>query len=109
MLIRGCPISHACYPKDAKEEVFLISLNMSVNARVGLVPQRMINFVTRTVIGRLWAKLLHVADNIRNGEMPSHLEAMERKRELYDWIEARLKVMIEKVKEQSKHNTTSAS
>jgi hypothetical protein len=65
----------------------------------------MINFVTRTVIGRLWAKLLQVAEDVRDGKMPSHSEAINRKKELYDWLQERLDFMIELVKEESQRDS----
>jgi hypothetical protein len=112
MLIRGCPHQHSCYPESKDEtyppgdEVFLISMKMSVDAHVAGVPLSLINFATRTVIGTMWAKLLHVAENIRDGKMQSHADAIARKKDLYDWIEGRLDVMIENVKEESKHATS---
>lgn len=112
MLIRGCPHQHSCYPESKDEiyppgdEVFLISMKMTVNAHVAGFPLSLINFATRTVIGTMWAKLLHVAENIRDGKMQSHADAIARKKDLYDWIEGRLDVMIEKVKQESKHATS---
>lgn len=113
LLIRGCPHQHPCYPKSKDEtypegdEVFLISMKMAMDAHVAGIPKSLINFTTRTVIGTMWAKLLHVAENIRDGKMQSHTGAIARKKDLYDWVEGRLEVMIEKVKEESKHASSS--
>eukprot|EP00980_Cylindrotheca_fusiformis_P004242 scaffold918_cov126-Cylindrotheca_fusiformis.AAC.21 len=109
LLIRGCPHDHPCYPKSTDQkyppgdEVFLISMKMAMDAHVAGVPTSLINFATRTVIGTMWAKLLHVAEHIRDGTMESHVDAIARKKELYDWIEKRLKVMVETLKEDSQH------
>jgi hypothetical protein len=106
MLIRGCPPDHHLlakskheYPKD--EELIMISMKSSVDAHVSGVPVSLINFVTRTVFGRMWASLLHVAEDVRDGKRPQHKEAIAEKRELYDWVEERIDVMMEKVKHTS--------
>ena len=107
MLIRECPSDHPCYqrtkdlhPND--EGIFLLSTKMTVNAHVAGLPISFINFVTRTVIGKIWGKLLQVAESIRDGTMVSHQEAITQKRDLYDWIQSRLTVMIGNVKNESK-------
>jgi hypothetical protein len=106
MLIRGCPPDHHLlakskheYPTD--EELIMISMKSSVDAHVSAVPVSLINFVTRTVFGRLWASLLQVAEDVRDGKRPQHKEAIAEKRELYDWVEERIDVMMEKVKNTS--------
>jgi hypothetical protein len=107
ILIRGCPPDHPClekskekYPKE--EELIMISLKYLVDAHITGVPKSLINFVTRVVLGKLWTSLLQVAEDIRDGKRPQHKQQIAEKRELYDWIEGRIDVMIAKVKESSK-------
>jgi len=104
ILIRGCPVDHPClinskknYPEN--EELIMISLAMTVDAHVKFVPKRVINFVTRTVIGRLWSSTLKVAEDIRDGKRTKHQEAIREKIDLYGWIEERTQVMFDKLKE----------
>lgn len=99
-LIRQCPPDHVAlqhsnnkYPDG--EKLVLLQLVQSVDAHVGGVPLKLINFFTRTVIGRQWGSLLEVAEDVREGRRPAHLEAIQAKRELYDWVEERVKVMFE--------------
>jgi hypothetical protein len=110
ILIRGCPPDHPClakskqsYPKD--EELIMISMKYLVDAHVKGVPMALINFVTRTVLARMWTALLQVAEDVRDGQRPQHNEAIAGKRELYDWVENRIDLMIEKVKAASVPNT----
>ena len=107
ILIRGCPADHPClakskerYPED--EELIMISLKQRVDAHVSGVPKALINFVTRTVVGRMWTALLQVAEDVRDGKRPEHKKAIDENRELYDWVDGRISVMMEKVKENSK-------
>jgi Ethanolamine utilization protein EutJ (predicted chaperonin) len=69
------------------------------------LPMVLINFVTRIVIGRFWVSLLQVAEDVRDGQRPQFIEAVAGNRELYDWAENRIDVMIEKVKAASVPNT----
>lgn len=109
MLIRGCPPDHPLLAKSRHkypegEELILISMKCWVDPHLSGVPVSVINWVSRTVFGRLWSSLLGVAEGIREGKRPKHNEAIDRNRELYDWVEQRVEVMMEKVKEQSRHH-----
>lgn len=109
MLIRGCPATHPLleksrhkYPQD--EELILISMKNFVDPHVGGIPVSIINFVSRTVFGRMWSSLLGVAEGVRDGKRPQHKRAIDDNRELYDWIDQRIEVMMDKVKEESRHD-----
>mmetsp|Transcript_26344 Transcript_26344/g.29149 ORF Transcript_26344/g.29149 Transcript_26344/m.29149 type:complete len:321 (-) Transcript_26344:17-979(-) len=104
ILIRGCPEDHPClvksrnkYPEN--EELIMISIAMTVDAHVKFVPLTLINFVTRTVIGRMWSSTLKVAEDIRDGKRVMHQEAISKKKHLYGWIEERIQLMLDKLKE----------
>ena len=62
--------------------------------KVSFVPIRIINFVTRTVIGKIWAKLLHVAKDIQVGTLPNHTMAIQNQMEQYDYIQTRIEDML---------------
>ncbi len=83
----------------------MISMKSFADAQLQGLPMVLINFVTRIVIGRVWASLLQVAEDFRDGQRPQLIEAIAGKRELYDWEENRIDVMIEKVKASSLPNT----
>jgi hypothetical protein len=105
ILVRACPPDHPClksskneYP--AGESLVLFSLKMTADPHVKAVPQGLQNFITRTVIGRFWSSMLQVAEEVRDGKRPAHKEAIDGKRELYDWIDARIDVLLQKMKEE---------
>jgi len=109
MLIRRCPPSHPLlaksrgkYPKD--EELILISMKTWVDPHITGIPVSIINFVSRTVFGRMWSSTLDVAEGIRDGKRAQHKEAIDKNRILYDWIEHRITAMIGTVKEGSRRH-----
>jgi hypothetical protein len=78
---------------------------MKANPHVKAVPLSIQNFVTRTVIGRFWSSLLQVAEDVRDSDKRQlHKEAIAAKRELYDWIDQRVQVMLEKMEQQQPQN-----
>ena len=103
LLIRACPPDHPCVVRSDhhgnkdkdKEPLILLSMSIEADPHIKAVPQSLQNFITRTVLGRMWLALLHVAEDVRDGKRPMHKEAIEAKRELYDWIEERAGVMID--------------
>jgi hypothetical protein len=106
-LIGGCPPDHPClansknnYPEG--EELIMITMSSRVDPHVSGVPVKLINLVTRTAFGSLWSALLSVAEEVRDGKRPEHQEAIAAKRELYDFVEGRIDVMIDKVKQKMK-------
>jgi hypothetical protein len=42
---------------------------------------------------------MHVAEDVREGKRLQHKEAIEQKRDLYQWIDQRISAMVDKVKE----------
>ena len=113
ILIRACPPDHPCLTKSKPDQhsanheprTLLFSLEMNADPHIKAVPQSLQNFVTRTVIGRFWSSLLHVAEDVRDGKRPQHKEAIEQKQELYQWIDQRIAEMIRNVEGQSQKNT----
>ena len=101
MMFRACPPDHPCLGKSKhqyppNEKLILISLKLFVDAHVTGAPKKLINFVTRTVLGAMWSSLLHVAEGVRDGKRPVHQEAIAKKKDLYGWIEKRVVVMLDK-------------
>lgn len=62
------------------------------------VPVSLINFVSKHMIGGLWGMLLYVAEGVRDGKRPKHMEAIEAKPEFYRWVERRATFMLQKMK-----------
>ena len=62
--------------------------------KVSLVPIQMIHFVTRTVIGKIWSKLLHVAKDVQHGTLPNHTMAIQNQPEQYEFIQTRIGHML---------------
>jgi hypothetical protein len=98
LLFRKCPEHHVAFKKSKHHpdgDMILVCMTIHVDAKLSYVPQTLINFVTRTVLGRMWTSLLRVAQDVRDGKRPQHIDAIMAKREsLYDWVEERVKVML---------------
>lgn len=98
ILFRKCPADHPAlksskYPPDS--EMVLVCLSMHVDAHVAFVPAAVINFITRSVLGRMWEQLLKVAEEVLEEKRPQHADAIKEKRELlYDWVDMRATVML---------------
>jgi hypothetical protein len=103
ILMRKCPQDHVSLAKsitDHRGNLILVTLTMFCDAHIKCVPQSLINFVTRTVIGRIWGMLLGVAEEIRDGKRPLHAEAIHKKREhLYEWVDERIATMLDGIDE----------
>lgn len=103
IVIRPCPPDHAALQNsknkydDDGEKLLLIQVEQMMDAHVAGVPMAMINFFTRTVLGRMWGALLQVAQDVRDGKRPAHKEKIAEHRELYDWVEKRVEVMLNKI------------
>jgi hypothetical protein len=96
-LIRKCPAGHSLLRKAKHQYTnpLLISVSQSMDAHVGLVPMQMINFFTKSVVGRMWQSLLTVAQEIRDGKRPEHARAIQEKHELYGWVSHRVGVLLQ--------------
>jgi hypothetical protein len=47
----------------------------------------------------MWGSLLQVAEDVRGGKRPELKERITKNRILYDWVETRVGVMLEKIVE----------
>lgn len=101
MVMRHCPDDHALltqskrqYPAD--EPKILLTIEQQIDPKINFAPTTLVNFFTRIVIKQMVLNLVRVATEVRSGERPQHKEAIEKKQELYGWIEERLKVMCSK-------------
>lgn len=102
ILFRKCPEDHLSLRKsisvrpDRRGNLILVTFTMFCDAHIRYAPRNLINFVTRTVIGRMWGMLLDVAEQIRDDKRPLHAEAIAAKREhLYDWVDERITIMLD--------------
>lgn len=107
-LFRKCPEDHPALTtkaphnsgksvENSDEHMLLVSFLMYVDSKINFLPQGLINFVVRTVIGRMWEKFLTVAEDVKAGRRPKHAQAIAAKREsLYDWVEHRVESLFEK-------------
>lgn len=98
MLMRHCPCDHELLLKSEhvyREPVILLSFKMFVDPRMTGIPTSLINFVTRTVVGTIWAMFLSVAEDVRSGKRTQHEQAIAEKKDFYDWMAARIGVLLE--------------
>ena len=71
-----------------------------------MIPVRIINFVTRTVIGTIWGQFLHVAKQVQNGERVNHKDAILKQPELYRFIEQRVQDLFSNCRRIGGQDTT---
>jgi len=109
-LFRRCPSDHPALVKDkdeapentdaddttnSNEDKILVSFTMTLVPRLKYLPQFVINFIVKVVLGVMWNMLLQVTQDVKNGDRPAHAEAIKEKREsLYDWVEERIASML---------------
>jgi hypothetical protein len=76
--------------------MFFLSLSFDrcVDPKINIIPVRIINFVTRTVIGTIWGQFLHVAKQVQNKERMKHMNAIQAQPELYQFIELRVQQLL---------------
>jgi hypothetical protein len=75
--------------------MILVCCEFMVDPLLTNVPQIIINFVTRTALGGIWAELLQMAQDVRDNKQPLLAAAIQEKREhVYDFIEERIDVML---------------
>lgn len=102
-LIRPCPSDHpllrASNVDYHGESMILLSVTQTMNAHVGYVPMALVNFFTRTVLGRMWGSLLAVAEGVRDGQREAHAQAIAEKEELYKWVEEQILIMFDRMEE----------
>jgi hypothetical protein len=117
-LFRACPADHPMLiqqqqfqqqEQPQQESLVLVSFKMHVDGHFAGVPMSLINFVTRTVIGHMWAMLLQVAKDVREGERPQHAEVIAAKPDFYGWVEQRVHIMLEQLRMQEEESSESKS
>ena len=52
------------------------------------------------VIGRVWAQLLQVAEDVREGIRPHHQNQIHAQKEFYGWVQSRIDAMFDKLEEE---------
>lgn len=73
ILFRKCPIDHPAFKKSTNKnesEMILVCLSMHTDPHIAFVPPALINFVTRSVLGKMWEQLLKVAEEVLDGSRP---------------------------------------
>mmetsp|Transcript_610 Transcript_610/g.957 ORF Transcript_610/g.957 Transcript_610/m.957 type:complete len:366 (-) Transcript_610:163-1260(-) len=103
-LFEACSPNHPSL-EDAQEMVdaigesmILLTFKMCTKPNISVIPQDLINFVIKTVLGRVWVKFLTVAQRVKDGDMSKHEDAIQTNREFYDWMEGRIQQMLKDLK-----------
>ena len=99
-LFRAIPSEGEAWKKarEKHEDEMIVSFIFNIDPKISYVPVSIIQFVTRTVIGTLWAMFMKIANKVKNGEMKEHAKAIESKRlALYDWVDERVKIMFARI------------
>mmetsp|Transcript_26989 Transcript_26989/g.47641 ORF Transcript_26989/g.47641 Transcript_26989/m.47641 type:complete len:345 (-) Transcript_26989:1223-2257(-) len=112
VLFRACPPEHNNFQtvkqKHPTEDLFLVQFLFYFDAKMPLIPQALINFVTREAIGIIWKMLLSVAEDVRNGKRKEHCDVIAQKREFYeDWVARRCEFMLRKIKDKNQRTKRS--
>ena len=101
VLFRNCPIDHPNYKatrqKFPTDDLILLQFTMHFDAKMTMVPQSAINFITRTALGVIWNMLLRVAEQVRDGSREEHCEVISAKADFYKWVEKRCNYMLHKI------------
>ena len=95
--IEKCPPTHPSLKdaaKSSEEDLVLITFTFTVDPQLAIIPKQFINFFLRTAIGTMWNMFLNIAEGVKDGKHPEHSKAIKEKRELYDWIRERTRVML---------------
>ena len=59
------------------------------------IPEALLNFLLRVAAAKMWKKFLRVAEDIRDGKRPQHMDIIESKRStLYDWVDQRVEMLL---------------
>ena len=67
--------------------LFTWTFSMTITKKFAL-PLNFFNFLLKFAMPRVWVMLLRVAEEIKDGKRPAHIDAIQRKRgEFYDWME----------------------
>ena len=89
-LFRACPPDHPNYASAKQkfsEDLVLLQFTVYFDGHMAMVPQAVINFVARTVIGHIWKMSLSVAEEVHDGTRTEHQEVIEQNAEFYKWVE----------------------
>jgi hypothetical protein len=111
IVIRACPPQHPVLRQRREDSsggrnALLFSVYQRIDANVRLVPMSIINFFTRTVLGRMWHTLVEVATEVRDGKRPDHRAAIQANPELYEWVSGRVDTMLRNVQANSDHGSS---
>lgn len=110
-LFRACPPDHVTLrhsDKSYTEPLVLVSFQMECDAHISMVPMSLVNFITRTVIGHMWAMLLQVAEQVLAGERPCHAANIASNPAMYQWIDERVQVMLHQLAKDAKAKSKDA-
>ena len=67
--------------------LFTWTFSMTITKKFAL-PLNFFKFLLKFAMPRVWVMLLRVAEEIKDGKRPAHIDAIQRKRgEFYDWME----------------------
>jgi hypothetical protein len=113
LLFRKCPQTYPNYEKIRKkfppdEDLILLQFAIAFDAHMS-VPKSITNFVTRTVIGHIWAMFLRVAEQVRDGTRQEHTEAINKKVTFYKWMEERCQYMLQKMETTGQRSKAAAT
>jgi hypothetical protein len=76
------------------EDLILVKTSLKIDAHIAGVPQTLINFFHRNVLGSLWSSILQVAEDVRDGKREVYKDAIQSKPELYGWVEQRVDALL---------------
>lgn len=109
-VFRACPHDHPLRlhsKRDYRNNPLLVSFKVYMDPHMTAVPVSIINFFTRTVIGQMWDMLLQVAEEVRDGFRPNHQDRIRNQAELYDWVQARIHVLLLRLQLAEEHRFVS--
>ena len=83
---RVCFSGGMIFEKQGNLVLFTLMLSANITKKC-ILPTWLITFNAKIWFPRIMEELLQTAEEVKAGKRPAHIEAIEHKRELYDWVE----------------------
>lgn len=78
----------------AVDDLVLVTFSFTVDPQLAVIPKSFVNFFLRVAMSQMWNMFLNIAEQVKEGKRPEHSKAIKEKKELYNWIEERTRVML---------------
>lgn len=81
------------YRQEGGNHPIMLKFYCDVHSKA-FIPLWFLDFAIKTILLTFWERLLKIAIGIRNGTRKLHVEAIQEKKILYDWVTERANTML---------------